>query len=156
MGMTQGQLGKVVWIPLVGWEIGYFFWGWVGDRFVQKVSDAKKFFILMALMSLPSLATTLITSPALVLALFFWATFVADGYVVLSLRVGSLMYPTEQTAMIAGIGSGSWSAVLVGVLHFYGLWMDRKWYGLIFVSMSLLPLLGTATWIWLSRPWRIK
>ena len=154
MGMSQADLGKVVWIPLVGWEIGYFFWGWVGDRFVQKVGDAKKLFALMAVLSLTSLFTTQIESRALVLAMFFWATFVADGYVVLSLRVGSLIYPKEQTAMIAGIGSGSWSAVLVGVLHFYGLWMDRKWYGLIFVTMSLLPLAGTLLWMWLSTPWR--
>ncbi len=35
---------------------------------------------------------------AVVLALFFWATFIADGFVVLSLRVGSHLYPRDQTA----------------------------------------------------------
>src|SRR5262245_61865223 len=29
LGLTQSEIGKVVWIPMVGWEAGYFFWGWV-------------------------------------------------------------------------------------------------------------------------------
>jgi hypothetical protein len=90
----------------------------------------------------------------LVLALFFWATFVADGFVVLSLRVGSQIYPKDRTAMVAGIGSGAWSLVLVAILPVYGRWIDLKWYGLIFVSMSLMPVLGTGIWMVLSRPWR--
>src|SRR5207247_4137781 len=26
LGLTQAQLGNILWIPLVGWEAGYFFW----------------------------------------------------------------------------------------------------------------------------------
>jgi hypothetical protein len=29
-----------------------------------------------------------------------------------------------------------------------------QWYGLVFLSMSLMPVLGTAIWMILSRPWR--
>ena len=89
------------------------------------------------------------------LALFFWATFIADGFVVLSLRVGSHLYPPGQTALVGGIGSGSWSAVLAALLVVYGRWFDLKWYGAVFVSMSLLPMLGTAIWLWLSRPGKL-
>jgi MFS family permease len=155
MHLSQADLGKVVWIPLVGWEIGYFFWGWVGDRFVPDVKSAAPVFGLMAILALPSLLTTLTTSLAVVLALFFWATFIADGFVVLSLRVGSQIYPKDRTAMIAGIGSGAWSLVLVGLLPLYGRWIDLQWYGLIFVSMALLPVIGTVIWMGLSKPWRM-
>jgi MFS transporter, ACS family, hexuronate transporter len=158
MDLSQAQLGKVVWIPLVGWEIGYFFWGWIGDRYLSDektgVKRAAAIFGLMSILALPSLLTTLTHSLPIVLALFFWATFVADGFVVLSLRLGSQIYPKDRTAMVAGIGSGAWSLVLVGILPVYGRWIDLKWYGLIFVSMSLLPLLGTGIWMVLSRPWR--
>src|SRR5882762_9711084 len=32
MSKDQAFLGKVLWIPPLGWEIGYFFWGWMVDR----------------------------------------------------------------------------------------------------------------------------
>ena len=54
--------------------------------------------------------------------------------------------------MVGGIGSGSWSAVLAVILPVWGRWFDLKWYGAVFVSASLFPMLGTALWFWLSRP----
>ena len=87
----------------------------------------------------------------IVLALLFWATFVADGFVVMSLRVGMRIFPSDRTAMVAGIGSGSWSAVQAIVLPIYGQWVDLQWYGIIFGTMSLLPIIGTSLWFWLSR-----
>jgi MFS family permease len=154
LNLSQTQLGYVVWIPLVGWEIGYFFWGWVADRYVASAKDAAPLFGLMALLALPSMFTTMTHSLPVVLALFFWATFIADGFVVLSLRVGSQIYPKDRTAMVAGIGSGAWSLVLVGLLPVYGRLIDLQWYGLVFLTMSLMPVLGTAIWMVLSRPWR--
>ena len=53
--------------------------------------------------------------------------------------------------MVAGIGSGSWSAVQALVLPIYGRWVDLQWFGTIFVTMSLLPIVGYTLWFWLSR-----
>lgn len=156
-GLSQAMLGKIIWIPLVGWEAGYFFWGWIADKFVSRGKRPTTLFVLLAILALPSALVTAIHSWPVVLALFFWATFVADGFVVLSLRVGSHLYPRDQTAMVGGIGSGSWSAVLAVLLPVWGHWFDLKLYGAVFVSMSLLPTLGTLLWYWLSRPdalWR--
>jgi hypothetical protein len=36
-------------------------------------------------------------------------------------------------------------------LPVYGRWVDLRWFGAIFVTMSLLPILGTALWFLLSR-----
>lgn len=150
-GLSQAQLGNVLWIPLVGWEAGYFFWGWVADKLVKPGHRPAGLFCLLAVLSLPSALMPLIGSWWLVLALFFWATFIADGYVVLSLRVGSHLYPRGQTALVGGIGSGSWAAVLAVVLPVYGHWFDKQMYGAVFISMGLLPTLGTLIWLWLSR-----
>jgi ACS family hexuronate transporter-like MFS transporter len=152
LGLNQAQLGRVLWIPLVGWEAGYFFWGWVADKYVAPGRRPAGLFCMLAVLALPAGMVTMTGSLSVVLALFFWATFVADGFVVLSLRVGSHLYPRGQTALVGGIGSGSWSAVLAMLLPVYGRCFDRKWYGAVFVSMSLLPLLGTALWLWLARP----
>jgi len=37
------------------------------------------------------------------------------------------------------------------VLPVYGRWVDAGWFGTIFVTMSLLPVVGTALWFWVSN-----
>ncbi len=150
--LSQAQLGKILWIPLVGWEAGYFFWGWIADKFVTRGQRPTGLFCMLTVLALPTALVTRIDSWPVVLALFFWATFIADGFVVLSLRVGSHLYPRDQTALVGGIGSGSWSAVLALILPVWGRCFDLKWYGAVFISASLFPVLGTALWFWLSRP----
>ena len=157
LGLTQAQLAGVLWIPMVGWEIGYYFWGWIADLYVTRGKRPTGLFVLLAVLALPTAFMTATSSWVVAVALFFWSVFVADGFVVLSLRVGSHLYPRNQTALVAGIGSGAWSAVLAGVLPVYGRWFDLQWYNATFVSMALLPAAGTLIWIWLSRPenlWR--
>jgi predicted MFS family arabinose efflux permease len=139
---------------MVGWEAGYFFWGWVADRYVADMPDRSrpaKVFMLLTVLSFPVALITLTNSLAVVLGLLFWATFVADGFVVLSLRVGTRIYPRDRTAMVAGIGSASWSAVQAIVLPIYGRLVDLQAFSMIFITMSLLPVAGTAMWLWLSR-----
>jgi MFS transporter, ACS family, hexuronate transporter len=154
LGLNQAELGRVLWIPMVGWEAGYFFWGWVADRYLADMPDRTRparIFVLLTILALPSVLVTQTNSVPVVLALLFWATFVADGFVVTSLRVGIRIYPSDRTAMVAGIGSGSWSAVQAIVQPVYGRMVDLQWFGTIFLTMSLLPILGTALWFWLSN-----
>jgi ACS family hexuronate transporter-like MFS transporter len=152
LGFSQGQLGKLLWIPALGYEAGYFFWGWVADRYVgSDLGRASRVFGLLTFLALPSALIPMTDSWIAVLALFFWAMFIADGFIVLSLRMGSLVYPKNQTALVAGIGSGSWSAVLALALPIYGRWFDLKMYSATFVSMALLPAVGTLLWLWLKR-----
>jgi ACS family hexuronate transporter-like MFS transporter len=153
LGLTQAELGRLLWIPMLGWEIGYFFWGWVADRFAANEDRPVRIFVLLTILSVPTAFMTLVTSYQVVLALFFWATFIADGFVVMSLRVGSRIFPEGQTALVAGIGSGSWALVQAIILPLYGQWFDKQWYTSTFVSMAILPLAGTLLWLWLSRPW---
>lgn len=157
LGLTQAQLGTIIWIPSVGWEIGYFFWGWVADRWGSNRDQVKRVFLLLAALAAPVGFVTRIESWQGVVAIFAWAMFVADGFVVMSLRVGARIYPRDQAGMIAGIGIGAWSAVLAFLLPLWGRWFDRKMYGATFLMMSVMPLIGTALWLWLTRPpdlWR--
>lgn len=153
LGLSQIEVSRVVWIPTVGWEIGYFFWGWIADRYAAHTSRPKNIFLLLTVLSLPIAFVTMTRSVPITIALFFWATFIADGFVVMSLRVGSRIFPKEQTGMVAGIGSGSWGAVQFLILPLYGRWFDGGWHTWCFVSMSLLPALGTVAWLVLSKPW---
>ena len=156
LGLSQAELGHVLWIPMVGWEIGYFFWGWVADRFAANQDRPVRIFVLLTILSLPTAFMTLTNSWVVAIALFTWSTFIADGFVVMSLRVGSRIFPADRIGMVAGIGSGSWGAVQAVIQPVYGAWFDRHWYAATFISMSLLPLVGTLLWLWLSRPWRLR
>jgi len=152
LGLSQAELGHVLWIPMLGWEIGYFFWGWVADRFAANDERPVRIFVLLTILSLPTAFMTLTNSWVIAIALFTWSTFIADGFVVMSLRVGSRIFPPDRIGMVAGIGSGSWGAVQAVIQPVYGAWFDRHWYAATFISMSLLPLVGTLLWLWLSRP----
>jgi MFS transporter, ACS family, hexuronate transporter len=156
LGFSQAELGELLWIPYLGYEAGYFFWGWVSDRYVgSSLARAARVFGLLTFLALPSALIPQTDSRVAVMALFFWAMFIADGFIVLSLRVGSLVYPRGQAALVGGIGSGSWSAVLALALPIYGRWFDLKMYGVTFLSMALVPALGTLLWLVLKRPIRV-
>src|SRR5262249_33937981 len=76
---SQADLGRVLWIPPLGWETGYFFWGWVVDRFAKAGADLsaiRRQFVLLGFLSLPLAATPLFSSEAITLALMFLGMFV--------------------------------------------------------------------------------
>jgi MFS transporter, ACS family, hexuronate transporter len=154
LGFTQGQLGRVLWIPPLGWEIGYFAWGWFVDRFVGANPRPSWLFTALAVMGLPLIVVPEFRNSAIVLALMFWAMFVASGFVVAALRTSALAYPREQTGLVAGIGAGSWSAVVAAVLPSLGHMFDVKHYANAFLFCAVVPVLGTFCWWALTLPER--
>lgn len=153
LNLSQEKLGYILWIPTLGWWIGYYFWGWVSDRIVP--NDARPLWVLLLLsaLALPVAAVTLFHSWQVAVAFFLWAMFVGDGFIVMGLHVGARVFSKAQAGMAAGIGGGAWSMVLAVILPQYGRWIDAHRFLPIFVTMSLLPLAGTLIFIPLSRPW---
>jgi ACS family hexuronate transporter-like MFS transporter len=150
LGLSDADLGKVLWIPPLGWEVGYFFWGWIADKFAGSSGRPVGLFVLLAVLSLPQAAIPLVHSSAIALALFFWAMFAAGGFVVVSMREGSRDYP-QQSALVAGIGSGAWSALVAVVLPVLGRWFDQQRYVETFASVAVVPAVGAVLWWWFSR-----
>lgn len=152
-GLSQADLGKLLWIPPLGWEIGYFFWGWVADRRPAPAAKPTGLMLLLAMMGLPIAAIPAIASAGLALAIFCWSMFTASGFIVISLRSAAQAYPSDQTALVAGIGAGSWSAVVAVFLPLIGRLVDQGQFSLMFGIIAGLPLLGTAAWTALTpRP----
>lgn len=150
-GLSQADLGKVLWIPPLGWEIGYFFWGWVADRNTARMARPVKLMTLLMLMGLPVAATPFVQSSAAALAIFFWMMFVASGFIVISLRSAAQAYPADRTALVAGIGAGSWSAVVAVLMPLLGRMVDQGAYGLLFFVVAALPVAGVLAWLALNR-----
>lgn len=150
-GLSQAELGKVLWVPPLGWEIGYFFWGWMADRYSAEGSRPAPLFAVLAVCALPLALVTALASTAGVLALFFWTMFVASGFIVISLRNGAHRYPREQTALVAGIGAGAWSALVAAMLPLLGGWFDAQRYTETFAVVSVLPAAGVGLWFLLRE-----
>jgi ACS family hexuronate transporter-like MFS transporter len=152
LGFSQTQLGHVLWIPPLGWETGYFVWGAIADRFAASNRRPTWLLFTLAALGTPLFYLTRLHEPAAVLAVMFWAMFVAAGFVVVSLRASSLAYPAEQTALVAGIGAGSWSALVALVLPELGGMFDAGRYDAAFALVSCAPLVGVALWWLLTMP----
>lgn len=147
-GLTPAQLGFVLWIPPAGLEAGYFFWGWVADRFERASPRPVWLIVLMALLVLPLSAVHLFHTAPSAIALLTFSLFATGGLVVVTLRTGALAYPQDQRSMAAGIASSSFSAAVALTLPICGHLFDRHLYTEAFGLVALLPTVGTIIW-WL-------
>ncbi|HYP15471.1 MAG TPA: MFS transporter, partial [Bryobacteraceae bacterium] len=152
LGLTQAQIGKLLWIPPLGWEVGYFFWGWIGDRLRQGGEfPYGKVFALLSLLSLPPAVTPALGSLPLLLAGMFLAMFVAAGFVILSIAYATAVFSSSRSGFLAGAGAGSWSAVVAIVMPLFGRMFDRGEFQAAFVVSSLFPVAGYLLWFAFSR-----
>lgn len=152
LGRTQAQLGAILWIPALCWQLGYYFWGWVADRYVRENPRPVGLYVLFTVLALPLSLVTKTGSWIAALAVFSWAMFMAVAFIVTSLHLSARAYPREETGMVAGIGSGAWSAVVAILLPIYGRWFDHQYYAVSFIGLSLIPVVGTTLWWWIGRP----
>jgi len=150
--VSQDDLKYYLWIPPAGWEAGYFFWGWAADRYASGQNRPAGLLVLLTILQLPLAAVTWINSPVVVMLVFFWSMFVAAGFIVVALRAAASAYPAEQTSMVAGLGAGTWSALVAVLLPLLGRWFDQQRYTETFLLVTLVPVVGTMLWLWLTRP----
>jgi ACS family hexuronate transporter-like MFS transporter len=149
--ISQDDLKFYLWIPPAGWEAGYFFWGWAADRYAAGENRPAGLFILLTMLGLPLGIVTWLSSPVLAVVVFFWSMFVAAGFIVVSLRAAARAYPAGQTSMVAGLGAGTWSALVAVLLPLLGRWFDQGRYTQTFLLVTTIPVVGTALWLWLTR-----
>ena len=154
MHKSQIELGKVLWIPPLGWEIGYFFWGWVTDRFTKSgasIPAMRRLFLIMTLASLPLAAVGRVRSFEICLTLMFFAMFIAAGFIIAAVAYATSHYSMRHSGMIAGLGAGSWSAVVALVMPGIGRLFDLRAYNTAFEVATFLPVLGYLLWRRLNR-----
>ena len=152
--MTQADVNSVVWIPPLTWGIGYFFWGWAADRYAANNPRPVGMFMLLTVISLALGLVTMTSSVPIAIGLISLSTFIGGGFQMVALKVGSYAFPREQSAMMSGIASGSWSLVNFLLLQAIGPrsnLMDNQQWGTIFWIIALLPAVGVAVWLVLSR-----
>lgn len=143
LGFDQSSLGYVLWIPPLGWEVGYLFWGWVVDRTSQRLQGRtfENLFTILALLALPLASAGFSRSGAIVLALTFLAMFASAGFVIVSLA-DVTRGRADHGAYLAGLGAGGWSALMAIVMPPFGRLFDRGQFGEAYVLAALSPVVG--------------
>jgi len=152
--MTQADVNGVVWIPPLTWGIGYFVGGWAADRYAANNPRPVGMFALLTAISLTLGFVTITASVPVAIGLISLSTFIGGWFQMLALKVGSYAFPREQSAMMSGIASGSWSLVNFVLLQVIGprtSLMDNQRWEEIFWIIALMPLVGIAVWWVLSR-----
>ena len=147
MGKDQEFIGKVLWLPPLGWEVGYFTWGWLSDRF----RNPRLLLAACAALTLPLALVPWMTSTPLVLFELFFAMFVAAGFVILAVAYATEIYSSEHSGLIAGIGAGSWGAVVALIMPVAGRLFDQRRYEEAFLMAAAIPVIGYIGWLALSR-----
>jgi len=155
MGASQADVGRVLWIPPLGWEVGYFFWGWLTDRTVRsaRAPMAAYRWLMGAAMalSLPLAAAPLIRQYEAVLFELFFAMFVAAAFVICPISYATHVYSSSHAGLIAGLGAGAWGAVVALAMPRLGRLFDEQRYADAFLAVALAPVAGYAIWRYINR-----
>lgn len=154
MHKSQLEIGKVLWIPPLGWELGYFFWGWVTDRFTRagaSIPAMRRLFGVLMCLSLPLAFVARVESFAITLIMMFFAMFITSGFIIGAVAYATSHYSTRHSGLIAGVGAGSWSAVVALAMPGMGKLFDLHWYNAAFGLAALFPVTGYLAWLALNR-----
>jgi ACS family hexuronate transporter-like MFS transporter len=151
LGVSQANLAGILWMPPLAWGIGYFFWGWAADRYAAENRRPVAMFLLLTVCSLAFGFTTWTSSVMLAILIISWAAFIGGGFQMVALKVGSYAFPREQAAMMSGIASGSWSLVNALLSPRIGRLFDQRLWSEAFWLIAILPTIGIAVWLVLSR-----
>jgi MFS transporter, ACS family, hexuronate transporter len=155
LGVSQKDIGHLLWMPALAWGIGYFFWGWIADAFAQENRRPAGLFVILTALSLVLGATSWTASVAVTMAIMSWATFVGGGFQMVALKAASYSFPREQAAMMTGIASGSFALVNYILLQTpqwgLGALFNQHRYAEAWWIVALCPLAGVIVWLFLTR-----
>ncbi len=146
-GWSQGTLGAVLWIPPFGWEVGYFFWGALIDRFGPRF---RGMMLASLFLSFPLAWMHSMPGAPLVLGEMFLAMFALAGFVVLAVAYATRAFPVGHSGLLAGIGAGSWGAIVALTSPWFGRLFDQQDYVLAFRIATVFPIAGYLLWRVLS------
>jgi ACS family hexuronate transporter-like MFS transporter len=154
-GASQSLIGKLLWIPPLGWEIGYFFWGWLLDRLPRshegRIGGLRRLLTAATLLSLPLALAPWVHSLPLVMCQMFLAMFVAGGFIILTVGYATHVYSTAHSGLIAGLGAGAWSAGVAVAMPLFGKLIDMQRWDVAFLLAAVLPAVGHVFWLWVNR-----
>jgi len=146
---SQLEIGRVLWIPPLGWDIGNLFWGWVTDRYARggaSIAALRRQYFVLMLLSLPLAATPQVRSYPITVAILSLAMFITGGVTVSAIAYGTHVYSTSRSGFVAGATSGAWSVGVALLMPVVGKLFDLRWYNGAFALAALCPVVGYLVW----------
>jgi ACS family hexuronate transporter-like MFS transporter len=155
--LTQVELRDLLWIPPLGWELGYFFWGTLLDRRLRaagshRIKAYPRVFLLGLAVSAPFALVFLAPSLAVTMALLFTTMFATGAFIIPAVSYATHVLGERQSALIGGIGAGSFAAASFAMGPAFGWLLDQKAYNVVFPLAAGCPVLGVLLWTRLARP----
>jgi hypothetical protein len=83
--------------------------------------------------------------------LLFLAMFVTAGFIIVAVFYATNVYSSQQSALLAGLGAGAWSATVMLAMPIFGRLFDLKQYEAAFALAALVPMAGWGIWMALNR-----
>jgi ACS family hexuronate transporter-like MFS transporter len=150
MGVSLGKIATLLWLPPLGWEIGYLVTAWICDRSVNsdgQIPTGRFQWLAIGFMvlTLPLAFTAEEHSIVGVMVLLVTTMFAAGGFVVLALRYASGAFP-NQSGMIAGASAGAWSALVAIINPIIGRNFDHAEYAQVYHLVAIFPIIGFVGW----------
>jgi ACS family hexuronate transporter-like MFS transporter len=96
-------------------------------------------------LSLPLAWMHSLPNGGLVLGEMFLAMFALAGFVVLAVAYATRAFSSDHAGLLAGIGAGSWGAVIALTSPYFGRLFDRAEY-----AATLFPIAGYVLWLTFS------
>ena len=149
LGVSQAGLWITSLFPLA-WMAGYFFWGWVADRFIGSNPRPVGMFFMLTVFALALGATTWTDSVAIAVLLNCWSIFIGGGFQMVALKVGLNAF-RQEPAMMSGIASGSWALSNAFLTLVLGRLFDAGRYDIGFWLIAIGPVFGILIWLLLTR-----
>jgi ACS family hexuronate transporter-like MFS transporter len=155
LGYSQEFVGKVLWIPPLGWEVGYFVWGWFSDRSLRRgearIPALGRMLAVCAVLSLAFFAVPWLPNVWAILAAMWLAMFVSAGFVVVSVAYATHVFSSDHAGVIAGVGAGSWSFMVAVSMPLFGRLFDLRRFDESFWIVAAIPVLGYTGWRILNK-----
>jgi ACS family hexuronate transporter-like MFS transporter len=155
LGVAQLVIGELIWIPPLGWEIGYFFWGWMADRRIAAGRSPHSVFrgLLGAatVLSLPLALVPWVSSLWLVMSLLFLSMFAAAGFIILTVAWTGHVYSVSCSGLISGLGAGAWSLMVAVIMPVFGRLFDLARFDAGFALAAVFPVAAYVTWWAINR-----
>jgi ACS family hexuronate transporter-like MFS transporter len=146
-GFSQAELGAVLWIPPVGWEVGYFVWGWIADKWGPVTGHTGRLLLaVLAILSLPLAILPAVGSTAAFLLGLLFAMFAGAGFIIVSMSYAGSLFSKDASGLLAGAGAGSWSAAVAVFMPLMGRLFDQSRFQEAFLATALIPLAGWIGW----------
>jgi ACS family hexuronate transporter-like MFS transporter len=149
IGLSQAQLGRVLWVPPLGMEAGFFFWGWAADRLIARrgwLPALRGLFVVLAALGLPLAFAGRLHSSQWVIGFLCFAMFIGGGFIVAGLAYGTSVFPAAKSGLLAGLASGSWSSLVAVTMPLFGWMFDQHLYNTAFAVASAAPVVGLLVW----------